>query len=63
MEALAAKEDLYYMDLALEEARQAAREGEIPVGAVLVVDGAVIARDHNKTGTAARCHGPCRACG
>lgn len=48
MEALAAKEDLYYMDLALEEARQAAREGEIPVGAVLVVDGAVIARDHNR---------------
>ena len=33
-----------YMQLALEEARLAAHEGEIPVGAVMVKDGEVIAR-------------------
>lgn len=32
---------------ALELARQAAREGEVPVGAVLVHEGAVIGRGHN----------------
>ncbi len=39
--------DDYYMRLALEEAEKAAEEGEIPVGAVLVCDGTVIARGHN----------------
>ena len=37
-----------HMLLALEEARLAAAEGEIPVGAVIVKDGAVIARAHNR---------------
>lgn len=37
------------MQLAWEEARQAAREDEIPVGAVLVKDGKVIAAEHNRT--------------
>lgn len=37
-----------YMELALREARQAAAEGEIPVGAVLVKDGQVLARAHNR---------------
>ena len=37
-----------WMQLALEEARAAAAEGEIPVGAVLVKDGKVIARAHNR---------------
>ena len=37
-----------YMHLALEEARIAAAEGEIPVGAVLVKDVEVIARAHNR---------------
>ena len=37
------------MEIALEEARQAAREGEVPVGAVLVKGGKVVARDHNRT--------------
>jgi tRNA(adenine34) deaminase len=36
------------MELAIEEALQASREGEVPVGAVLVRDGEVIARDHNR---------------
>jgi tRNA(adenine34) deaminase len=39
------------MHLALEEARLAAAEGEIPVGAVIVKDGAVIARAHNRRET------------
>ena len=35
---LAARSDMHFMEMALEEAWQAAREGEIPVGAVLVRD-------------------------
>lgn len=38
-----------YMDIALEEAKLAACEDEIPVGAVIVKDETVIARAHNKT--------------
>jgi tRNA(adenine34) deaminase len=38
-----------YMDLALEEGRQAAERGEVPVGAVIVLDGEVIARAGNRT--------------
>lgn len=38
-----------FMLIALEEARQAARENEIPVGAVLVSQGEVILQDHNRT--------------
>jgi tRNA(adenine34) deaminase len=40
--------DRDFMRLALEEARLAAREGEVPVGAVLVKDGEVIASAHNR---------------
>lgn len=36
-----------YMRIALEEAQQAFEEGEIPVGAVLVKNGALIAQAHN----------------
>ena len=36
------------MDLALDEARLAAAEGEVPIGAVVVCDGEVIARAHNR---------------
>lgn len=36
------------MEIALEEAQLAGWEGEVPVGAVLVHDGEVIARDHNR---------------
>ncbi len=36
------------MEAALEEARLAMREGEIPVGAVLVKDGRILARAHNR---------------
>ena len=37
-----------YMRIALEEARLAAAEGEIPVGAVIVKDGEIIAAAHNR---------------
>ncbi len=42
-------DDAYFMGLALEEARRAAAEGEIPVGAVIVDGGQVIGRGHNLT--------------
>jgi tRNA(adenine34) deaminase len=37
-----------FMALAIEEARVAGAAGEVPVGAVVVVDGAVVARGHNQ---------------
>lgn len=37
-----------YMRLALEEAEAAAAEGEVPIGAVVVCDGRVVARAHNR---------------
>ena len=40
--------DETYMALALEEAQLAAEEGEVPIGAVVVCDGEVIARAHNR---------------
>lgn len=38
-----------FMELALEEAHAAASRGEVPIGAVLSVGGAVIARAGNRT--------------
>ncbi len=43
--------DEYYMRQALIEARQAAEEGEIPVGAVIVCRDRILARTHNLTQT------------
>ena len=37
------------MDLALEEARAAAAEGEVPVGAVILRQGMLLGRGHNRT--------------
>jgi tRNA(Arg) A34 adenosine deaminase TadA len=37
-----------FMRIALDEARIAADEGEVPIGAAIVCDGAVIARAHNR---------------
>ncbi|WP_041264143.1 tRNA adenosine(34) deaminase TadA [Geobacillus thermodenitrificans] len=39
--------DEYYMRLAIEEAKKAEQIGEVPIGAVIVQDGRVIARAHN----------------
>jgi tRNA(adenine34) deaminase len=44
----AESEDAQRMGLALEEARRAAAAGEVPVGAVVVLDGRVIGRGHNR---------------
>ena len=38
-----------FMDMALDEARQAAARGEVPVGCVIVRDGAVVATAGNRT--------------
>jgi len=41
-------EDEKWMNLALEQARKAEEEGEVPVGAILVKDGLLIAKSHNQ---------------
>jgi tRNA(adenine34) deaminase len=41
--------DAYFMKKALQEAEIAFEKGEIPVGAVIVVDNKIIARTHNLT--------------
>ena len=41
--------DISYMQLALEEARAAATAGEVPIGALLVHDGKILARSSNRT--------------
>jgi tRNA(adenine34) deaminase len=41
--------DVQFMREALEEARAAADAGEVPVGAVLVYDGKIVARSGNRT--------------
>ena len=38
-----------FMEIALAEARTAGERGEVPVGAVLVLDGTVVARSGNRT--------------
>ena len=47
--------DSRFMGLALAQARQAARQGEVPIGAVIVCNGRVIGEGHNISfGTANR---------
>jgi tRNA(adenine34) deaminase len=41
--------DLGFMRAALDEARAAAERDEVPIGAVLVHEGKIIARAHNRT--------------
>jgi len=41
--------DAYFMKKALQEAEMAFEKGEIPVGAVVVVEDRIIARSHNLT--------------
>lgn len=40
-------DDDYYMGLALEEAQKAYEIGEVPIGAVLVLDSQIVAAGHN----------------
>jgi tRNA(Arg) A34 adenosine deaminase TadA len=62
--ATRAEEDAHWMRCALDEARTALAAGEVPVGAVIVADGAVRARarnamiaerDRRRTPRSARC--------
>lgn len=48
---MTANDDEKYMRLAIAEARDAAAEDEVPVGAVVVCKGRVIGRAHNLTET------------
>ncbi|MEI4832560.1 tRNA adenosine(34) deaminase TadA [Bacillus sp. FJAT-53711] len=41
------EEDIYFMKLAIEEAKKAEEIQEVPIGAVVVVDGEVVSRAHN----------------
>jgi tRNA(adenine34) deaminase len=41
--------DLEFMQVALDEARAAADAGEVPVGAILVKDGEILAHGNNRT--------------
>ena len=36
-----------YMDIAIKEAEKAYKKGEVPVGAIIVKDGKIIAKAHN----------------
>lgn len=42
-------DDIFYMKKALEEAKVAYKEGEIPVGAIIVCRDRILARAHNMT--------------
>ena len=44
-------DDSLFMDLALELAKEAAAEGEVPVGCVIVRDGRVVGRGRNRRET------------
>lgn len=43
------RDDEYYMRIALEEAKHAYDNGEVPIGAVVVCDGEIIGRGYNQT--------------
>ena len=45
---LVSEQDILFMKEALVEAANGAREGNVPVGAVVVRDGAIIGRGHNR---------------
>ncbi len=44
-------DDTYFMKRALQEAETAYEKGEIPIGAVIVINNQIIARAHNLTET------------
>jgi len=58
-------DDLYFMDLALELAREAAAEGEVPVGCVIIRGDEVVGRGRNRreTGKSALAHAEIEAIG
>ena len=40
--------DQYFMDIALEEAKKGLKEGGIPIGASLAIDGKLVSQGHNQ---------------
>ena len=56
-------EDLQYMEAALELAREAAADGEVPVGCVIVRNGEIVGRgkNHRETGRTALGHAEIQA--
>ena len=44
-------DDTYFMKMALQEAEDAYKKGEVPIGAVIVAKNQIIARGHNLTET------------
>jgi cytosine/creatinine deaminase len=42
------EDDLRYMAEAIAEARQGLREGGVPIGSVIVIDGKIVGRGHNR---------------
>ena len=45
------KNDDYFMKKALEQAKRSEKEGEVPVGAVIVFEGKIVSRGRNKRET------------
>ncbi len=41
------EKDRFYMSIAIEEGKKAYSKGEVPIGAVLVIDGEVVSKAHN----------------
>ena len=56
-------EDTIYMDEAIALAKEAAAEGEVPVGCVIVRNGQIVGRGRNRreTGRSALAHAECEA--
>jgi tRNA(adenine34) deaminase len=48
MEEIKNKRSLQFMQVALNEAKKAFKKGEVPVGAVIVLNSKIIAKAHNK---------------
>ena len=42
------KDDIYFMGLAIKEAKRACAQDEVPIGCVLVKDGTVVSKGHNQ---------------
>ena len=63
MENFENKDDVYFMRLAIEEAKKAAEIGEVPVGAIVVCDGEVVSTAFNtrETGKNALHHAEIKA--
>lgn len=42
------KDDIYFMEKVLKEALKAKKRGEIPIGAVIVKNGKIVSKSHNR---------------